>query len=320
MPVRPARSQQQTRVEGPAAGARERSDLDEHPLLAGDATTEAAEQTVAEQTATEQTGAEAAERTAIEVGGSQAAEIAESAGAEGRAQGTLAKLRPRKIQSALKRRWFEYRIARTPLFDAVGLEDLGSTYGGWTLPCGLIDSSWMCYMVGAGGDTSVDLELIGRYGVRVRSFDAVADYVEIARRDGAGEPGFSAHHAAIATEDGPLRMQVTHHPGSRSVSAARLYDTEDFIELPGRTLSSLMSEFGDERVDLLKLDIEGSEYEVMPTLDLRAMGVKVFAAQLHHTGSVSQARKLIRDLRVQGYQPVACRPIVKLTFVRDDLL
>ncbi len=233
---------------------------------------------------------------------------------------SLAKLRPGKVRSALKRRWFEHQLPRTRLFHASGLIELGSVYGGWTLPGALIDSTWTCYMVGAGGDTTADLELIGRYGARVRSFDAVSDYVDIAREAGAGEPRFSAHHAAIATRDGPLRMQTTHHPGSRSVSAAELYDTHEFVELPGRTLPSLMKELGDERVELLKLDIEGSEYEVMPTLDLRAMGVKVFATQLHHTGSVTQARRLIRDLRVAGYHPVACRPTVKLTFVRADLL
>jgi hypothetical protein len=50
------------------------------------------------------------------------------------------------------------------------------------------------------------------------------------------------------------------------------------------------------------------------------MGVKVFAIQLHHTGSVRKARRLIADLRRSGYEPVACRPSVKLTFVRADLL
>jgi FkbM family methyltransferase len=291
MPVRISRPLHRAPVEGPGwVEGEEHPVLGEDPVIGG-------EQAVAEQ----------------EVRG-------ESSIPAGREHSRVAKLRPRKIQSALKRRWFERQVPRTHLYKTTGLVDVGSAYGGWTLPVSLIDSSWICYMVGAGGDTSADLELIHRYGVTARSFDAVSDYVDIARQAGAGEKGFSAHHAAIATQDGPLRMQVTHHPGSRSVSAAELYDTHDFIELPGRTLPSLMSELGDERIDLLKLDIEGSEYELMPTLDLRALGVKVFATQLHHTGSVGDARRLIRDLRVAGYHPVACRPTVKLTFVRADLL
>jgi FkbM family methyltransferase len=224
------------------------------------------------------------------------------------------------MRSALRRRWFERQVPRTPLRPATGLVELGSSYGGWVLPCDLIEPTWTCYLVGAGGDISVDLELIHRYGVTVRSFDAVADYVETARAHAPDEPRFSAHHAAIATADGPIRMQVTHDPHSQSVSAAQLYDSERFIELPGRTLPSIMSELGDQRIDLLKLDIEGSEYEVLPTLDLRGMGVKVFATQLHHTGSVADARRLIAGLRDQGYDPVACRPAVKLTFAHRDLL
>jgi FkbM family methyltransferase len=233
---------------------------------------------------------------------------------------TLMKLRPSKVRSGVKRRWFERQVQRIQVRDIDGLVDLGSSYGGWTLPGNLIEPSWTCYLVGAGGDVSVDLDLIRRYGVTVRSFDAVADYVDRARKEADGEPGFSAHHAAIATQDGPIRMQVSHDPQSQSVSAARLYDSDRFIELPGRTLRSLMAELGDQRIDLLKLDIEGSEYEVLPTLDLPELGVKVFAIQLHHTGSVADARRLIARLSDQGYDPVACRSPVKLTFARRDLL
>jgi FkbM family methyltransferase len=233
---------------------------------------------------------------------------------------SLRKLRPAKVRNALRRRRFEYQVPRLRFRDAPGLIDLGTSYGGWTVPVELIEPSWVCYCVGAGGDVSFDLELIRRYGVEVRTFDPVADYVEGAQEQGAAEPRFSARQAAIATVDGPIRMQVTHDPQSRSVSSAGLYESGDFIEVPGRTLPSLMAELGDERIDLLKLDIEGAEYEVLPTIDMRALGVKVFATQLHHTGSVGEARALIAGLGKQGYEPVACRSAVKVTFVLRDLL
>jgi len=229
-------------------------------------------------------------------------------------------LRPAKIRSALKRRWFEYQLPRLRLQDVAGLVDLGTPYGGWIFPGTVIEPSWMCYLVGAGGDVSVDLELIRRFGVTVRSFDPVADYIQTAREHANGEPRFSAHQAAVTAQDGPISMQVTHDPNSQSVSAAGLYDSRTFIEVPGRTLGSLMTEFGDERIDLLKLDIEGSEYELVPTLDLSALGVKVFACQLHHTRSVVGAHRLIDGLRGQGYDPVACRAGVKITFLRRDLI
>jgi FkbM family methyltransferase len=200
------------------------------------------------------------------------------------------------------------------------LIDLGSRPGGWTMPTGLLEPSWICYLVGAGGDICIDLDLIRGYGVTVRSFDAVAEYVTRAYEHANGEPRFSSYHAAIAAKDGPVRMQTTHHPGSLSVSAARLYDSHHFVEAPGRTLPSLMAELGDQQIDLLKLDIEGSEYDVVPGLDLLALGVKVFAVQFHHNGSVADARRVIASVRDQGYDPVACRPAVKVTFTRRDLI
>jgi len=228
------------------------------------------------------------------------------------------KLRPAKVRSAVHRRWFERRVATTTLTPLPGLTDVGTSYGGWTIPGQLIDDSWLCYCIGAGGDVSFDLALIDRYVATVRSIEPVAEYVEEAMRAAAGRDRFSAYQAAIATADGPIRMQVTHDPGSRSLSAVGLYDTDRYIEVPGRTLESLMTELGDDHIDLLKLDIEGSEYDVVPALDLRALGVGVFATQLHHTASVRAARSLIEQVRSQGYQPVAIRPVLKITFLRDD--
>jgi FkbM family methyltransferase len=225
-------------------------------------------------------------------------------------------LRPAKLRSALKRRWFEHRMSRVRMRHLSGLIELGTAYGSWIMPGDVIDSSWNCYLAGAGGDVSLDLELVRRYGVTTRSFDPVLDYVERAVREGRDEPRFSAHHAAIAVADGPVRMQITHDAESQSVSGARLYDSHSFVEVPGRSLRSLMAELGDERIDLLKLDIEGSEYQLLPSLDLDGLGVKVLAVQLHHNGSVKAARRLMSALDEQGYDLVACCPVIKLTFLR----
>lgn len=231
-----------------------------------------------------------------------------------------AKLRPAKIRSALKRRWFERMVPRLDLTPIPGLVDVGTAYGGWTIPVDLVTADWTCWCIGAGGDITFDLQLLDR-GALVRAFEPAPLYVEHAREQAAGRDRFTAQQVAIATEDGPLRLQMSHHEGSSSVSSANLYDTEDsFIEVPGRTLASLKAELGDARVDLLKLDIEGAEYDVMKGVDLQALGVSVFSTQLHHTGSVADARALIADVQRQGYALVACRPVIKLTFVRKDLL
>ncbi len=231
------------------------------------------------------------------------------------------RLHPAKIRTGVRRRWFQHEMERIPLRSMNGLVTLGDPeYGGWVIPGGLIRPDWVCYSVGAGGDISFDLELIRRWGVTVRSIDPVADYVRRALKDAGGDERLTAHEVAIATVDGPVRMQLTHDPNSESVSPVGLYDTDSYVVLEGRTLPSLMEELGDSRTQLLKLDIEGGEYDVIPALDLRALGVEVFATQLHHVASVARARALLAMLAAQGYEPVACHPAVKLTFVRRELL
>ena len=231
------------------------------------------------------------------------------------------KLRPAKVRSALTRRRFEYAMTRIPVTGWGEPADVGTEYGGWMLPVAAMRPGWCCYCVGVGADVSFDLELIRRFdAAAVRAFEPVHAYVDQALETAAGEPRFSADAVAIAPFDGPVRMQASHHPGSASVSLAGIYETTDYTEMPGRSIPSLMSEYGDDRIDLLKLDVEGGEYELVPQLDLVGLGVKVFAIQLHRNGGVRGARELIAWLGDKGYEPIAQRYIIKITFVNRALL
>lgn len=228
----------------------------------------------------------------------------------------MRKLRPAKVRRAVRRRGFEWRLGRLPIEPGHQIIELGSAYGGWMIPDGRVGRGGICYCIGAGGDISFDLELIRRYGAVVRAVDPVEAYERQALEAASGEPGFSFRRAAVTAANGPIRMQTHHEPGSGSLSAAGLYETDEWIEVDGLTIPSLMEEFGDDHIDLLKIDVEGIEYELMPTLDLVGLGVSVFAIQLHHTGTIADALGLISGLRRQGFQLLAQRPTVKLTFAR----
>jgi FkbM family methyltransferase len=229
--------------------------------------------------------------------------------------GAVRLVRPAKVSSAVRRRWFERRLGHLALAPGPPVVSLGTEYGAWQIPEGWVARDWICYSVGAGADISFDLELV-HLGALVRSFDPVPEYGRRALEVAGGEPRFTFTHAAVTAHEGPIEMQVHHQTDTQSLSAAGLYDTNRWVQVPGRTIPSLMREFGDDRIDLLKLDVEGSEYELVPTLDLVALGVRVFAAQFHHAGSVRDAMRLIDGLREQGFRPIARRPVVKLTFVR----
>jgi FkbM family methyltransferase len=229
---------------------------------------------------------------------------------------TIRKLRPAKVRRAVRRRGFEWRLGRLPIEPGLEIVLLGTEYGGWLIPAEAVSAGQICYCIGTGNDVSFDLELIRRYGAVVRAVDPVEAYEPQVLSAVGDEPRFTFRRAAVTTRDGPVRMQTHHEPGSGSLSAAGLYETDEWVEVAGRTIPSLMEEFGDDHIDLLKIDVEGTEYELVPTLDLVRLGVKVFAIQLHTTGTIGDALTLIGDLRRQGFRLVAVRPPVKLTFAR----
>jgi FkbM family methyltransferase len=232
--------------------------------------------------------------------------------------GLVRKLRPAKIRSAVRRRVFERRLARLPIEPGPPVVHLGTAYGGWIIPEGAVTKGQICYSVGAGADISFDLELIRRYGAIVRAVDPVEEYAAAALEAAAGDSRFSFRRAAVSVHDGSIRMQRHHEPGNRSLSAGGLYDARDWVEADGRTIHSLMREFGDDHIDLLKLDVEGIEYDLVPTLDLVALGTRVFAVELHHTGSFAQASELIEGLSRQGFRLVARKPPGQVTFARES--
>jgi FkbM family methyltransferase len=224
---------------------------------------------------------------------------------------------PARLMTSVRRRWFARQLARVAINPRDDLIHLGTDYGGWVVPADLIEPDWLCYSVGIGADVSFDLELMARYGVRVRAFDPFDVFCRQAEERAPADSRFSVHAFALSGQDGPLEMFGRQDEESGSVSAANLFGASTSFIRPGRSLASLMDELGDDEVQLLKLDIEGSEYEVLPAIDLRAAGVRVVLLELHHNDSVTRARHLLARLRAEGYVPVHRKAPTSFTLVSE---
>ena len=222
-----------------------------------------------------------------------------------------------KVRSAVARRAFEARLRRLRPDRDVALVDLGTTYGGWLVPPDAVQPGWTCWSIGIGGDVSFDLGLLER-GAVVRTFDPLAEEVALAERELGPLAGgrMTAQRLAIHVRDEPVRMRKHPDHAMHSMDDVSLYPRDEVVEVPGRSIPSLREEHGDLRVELLKIDVEGAEYELVPTLDLDALGVQVLMVQLHRNGGTRGALELVEHLRGAGLAYVGQRPVTKLTFVR----
>jgi FkbM family methyltransferase len=199
------------------------------------------------------------------------------------------------------------------------LELIGTSYGGWAIPTGGFSADSVCYLAGLGTDGSFDLGVIQRFGCTVHTFDPVpeaADYAATLSRD---EPRFVFHPAGLWSEDGALRFYDNAEPGFVSRSATNMHGTSTFWEAQVRSVDSLMSELGHERVDLLKLSVEGSEYEIVGDVLRKQLPVGVMCVEFAQPSPLGPIRKQIGALEDAGYQlvNVSLRPLNwRLTFAR----
>jgi FkbM family methyltransferase len=223
---------------------------------------------------------------------------------------------PAAVRVALMRRTLSTLLRRAADPAGVRLERLGSDYGGWTVPVDRIDEDWTVWSLGTGHDASFDVEILNRYPKStVRAFDPFTRNLAGAAERSGNNPRYSQHHLAIAATDGPITLTGSPDPDVGSVAAPVPGHDEPTFTVPGRSIPSLKAELGDASIDLLKMDIEGAEFDVLSSLDLTSLGVQVLCAELHFNVSLSRARSVVDHVRSQGFRLVACDD-TDVTFVR----
>jgi FkbM family methyltransferase len=104
--------------------------------------------------------------------------------------------------------------------------------------------------------------------------------LEKLRRNVAGLPRVTVHHAALAGENGERTFYEAERGWASSLVAAAAPGGRP-AQVPVLTLPALVHEHvGVERVDLVKLDVEGAEWEVLPRLRLAEL-TDVVAGEMH---------------------------------------
>ena len=144
----------------------------------------------------------------------------------------------------------------------------GTEYGGWTIPNDRLTADSVCYCVGCGEDISFDLELVRAYACTVYGFDPTPRSVEFVRRTTANIPGYRFRDVGIWDRDGTVKFFAPRDSQHVSHSITNLQSTDAYIEVPTRRLREVLRENGHSRLTLLKLDIEGAEYQVFSAADV----------------------------------------------------
>jgi len=181
--------------------------------------------------------------------------------------------------------------------------------GGWWFHPDALDGNSIVYSLGIGEDVDFDLALIDRFGLQVHAFDPTPSSVDWLAAQSM-PPNFHFHPWAVTAADGVLKLfPRIKRDGSKSAvmytMLAEGRSQEDAVLVPAFSLSSILAELGHERIDLLKMDIEGAEYEVLDSLLQSAVKPEQLLVEFHHRFAgigPGKTAAMIARLRDCGYR------------------
>lgn len=174
------------------------------------------------------------------------------------------------------------RQVRIPITIRRPATRLGSSYGGWTLDVSALSASSVVFSCGVGEDISFDLDLIDRTGATVHAFDPTPKALDFIARQNL-PPQFRFHAVAIGAYDGSLTLYPPQEQGWASWTHVRLSAGQS-IEVPVRSIASVARELELKHLDVLKLDIEGAEYEALEALLMSddRLSIDQILVEFHH--------------------------------------
>ena len=180
------------------------------------------------------------------------------------------------------------------------------SHGDWHLcPRGL-DASSIIYSLGIGRDITFDLSVAARFGAQVHAFDPTPSALawlstqSLPTQFTPMPVGVAAYDgtAQFSPPDDPVNPSFAYHGRSSAAPAAT-------IRCEVRRLSTLMRELGHAQIDLLKMDIEGAEYEVIEDLTTGRVPVRQLLVEFHHRKpgiGPARTREAVARLRTAGFQ------------------
>lgn len=202
------------------------------------------------------------------------------------------------------------------------VERLGSEYGGYCLDASLVRGDSVVYSLGIGEDISFDLSLIARFGVNVEAFDPTPKVKKWLASQSL-TPQFHFHAAGIAGHDGEETFYLPSQEDwvSHSIVQAREFGRES-VRLPVMRLSTAMRLQNHDRIDILKMDIEGAEYAVVEEIVREKIQVAQLLIEFHHRLSslgTAKTRKTLALLEGHGMRILSVCPRKEIfTLVRAE--
>ena len=153
---------------------------------------------------------------------------------------------------------------------------------GWVVDESLLNRESVIYSVGVGSNIDFDVELINSFGATVHAFDPTPRSIEWVKNQKLPKH-FIFHPFGLSAENGHMDFFPPAKASSTHFSPIDRYgDTNNIVKAPVKDIDTIASELNHKEIDLLKMDIEGAEYEVIEALPKNRVAINQILIEFHH--------------------------------------
>lgn len=181
----------------------------------------------------------------------------------------------------------------------------GSSYGGFYVNPSLLNSKSIVYSFGIGKDISFDKRIINKHKCQVFGFDPTPKSINFIKNI-QPNPLFHFHEFGLSTNNKIEKffLPVNKRGVSGSMVINKTVNQEDFCEVEMKSLDEIAKSLGHTHIDVLKMDIEGSEYDVLESLVYMDISIKQLLIEFHDRlfEGEKKSKKIVEILKQKGFE------------------
>lgn len=193
----------------------------------------------------------------------------------------------------------------TSLDVALNNKKIGSKHCGWNVAMDHLNKDLKILSFGLGEDVSFDFDLANKHNALVHGFDPTPKSIEWVKSQKLPN-SFILHEYGLADFNGTIEFYPPQNPDHISYSTVdRPSSPSESIVVPVKNITTIVNDLELKRIDILKMDIEGSEYNVIDDLLLTDIRPKQLLVEFHHRFlgiGMIKTKDIIYKLRGKGYR------------------
>lgn len=201
----------------------------------------------------------------------------------------------------------------------INSEWFGSSYGGFYLYELNLNENSIIYSFGLGEDITFDLAVIEKFRCKVFGFDPTPKSLAFLKTH--QEKNLIIRSIGISKLEGSQTFYLPKNSNYVSGSLKKTKNLKSEINVLFDTFENIVQSNNHTSIDILKMDIEGTEFDIIPEIVCSKIPVKQLLIEFHPRffwNGYYKLYKVVKLLRANGYKCYAIsKSFNEVSFIKE---